>query len=722
MSERTLLERWRTRPVKRSIFWRTRRWLLLIALVAITALSATGLVMTRIELPEAEALRQTTFICAADVPDNCNEDNSLAQLSGGEDRVNVAFTDIPPILVQAVLAAEDRDFFEHTGIDLVGIGRAAYENIREGEVSQGGSTITQQYVKNVYLTNERTVERKIKEAALAIKIEREIPKEEILTRYLNTIYFGRGAYGVQAASKAYFGKDVQQLGLAEASYLAALIRAPESADAWRTADRASEAAVAERELAESRRLGVLEAMLAEGYITQQQLEEADAVAFEPPYLRPRETESNFGHVRAREFGTEYFVEHVRRWLRTEGGFTDAQIYGGGLRVYTTLDYGLQQAAYESVATTLDRTDDPSAALISIDEQGRVRAMMGGRNFATSQVNLATGSLGGGSGRQPGSSFKPVVLAEALSEGISVESVYPSPGRRIFPGANGGSDWSVSNYGGSEQGSLSLVSATTRSSNTVFAALMLEVGPENVVGLAEQLGIESDLPVVPALALGAGEVSVLDMASAFSTFAGNGVHIDPIVVTRVEDADGAVLYQAQPRRQRVLDEDVAATLNWVLRQVIDRGTGTAARLNQPAAGKTGTTQDNRDAWFVGYTCHITTAVWMGYVGAPGEPTRYMNSVHGRAVTGGSFPAEMWRTFMSRATEGHAPCSFNRPSELPGDLIAPTTVDGGTTTIGPTTTEGPAATTTTAPATTTPPTTTAPPTTSPATIPLPPTTIP
>ncbi len=712
-SKPPLRERWATRPVRRSFIWRSRRWLFLFGLLAVAGLSAAGLVMTRIELPETEELRQTTFICAADVAVGCNEDTSMAQLSGGEDRINVAYAEVPPVLVQAVLAAEDRDFFDHGGIDLVGIGRAAYTNIRSGDVAQGGSTITQQYVKNVYLTNERTLDRKIKEAALAIKIEREIPKQEILSRYLNTIYFGRGAYGVQAASRAYFGKDVQEIGLPEAAYLAALIRAPESADAWRTEDRTSQGAVAERQLAETRRRSVLDAMFEERYITAASRDAADAVPFDAPYLLPRETESNFGVVRAREFGSEYFVEHVRRWLRSEGGFSDAEIFGGGLRVYTTLDYSMQQAAYEAVTSTLDRPDDPAAALVAIDDQGRVRAMMGGRDFATSQVNLATGRDGGGTGRQPGSSFKPMVLAEAIRQGISVESVYDSPGRMTFPKANAGADWMVSNYGGDEQGSLSLVQATMKSSNTVYVQLMLEVGAARVAELANRMGITAELDEVPALALGAAEVSVLDMTSAFSTLAGGGVHIDPVVVTRVEDADGNVLFQAEPRRQRILDEEVADTVTWVLRQVIERGTGTGARFSQPASGKTGTTQDNRDAWFAGYTCRLTAAVWMGYVGAPGEPTRYMNSVHGRAVTGGSFPASIWRDFMERATDDLDPCTIDRPDDV-GEVFTSTSAPPPT--FEATTTTGvPASTTTTAPATTVPPTTVAPTTAPPTTVP-------
>jgi penicillin-binding protein 1A len=595
---------------RRSLLWRWRRGLFLVVLVVVLGLTGIAYALTQIPLPDEEPLLQTSFICASDVVEDCRRDNSLAQLSGGEDRVSVAYDELPPVLIAAVLAAEDQDFFEHAGLDPIAIGRAAWSDIRDKGSRQGGSTITQQYVKNVYLTNERTLTRKLREAVLAIKLEREFDKQEILLRYLNTIYFGRGAYGVQAASRAYFGKDVEQLGLAESAYLAGLIRSPESGDAWREPDRSTERAQDELAEAQRRRTVVLDAMVEVGTITSNERDDADAVAFDSPYLLPRATATNFGSVERSDIGTEYFVEYVRRQLREEG-FTDAQIFGGGLRVYTTLDYDMQEAAYDAVTETLDRDDDPAAALVAIDDQGRVRAMLGGTDWNRSQVNLATGIDGGGSGRQPGSSFKPFVLAEAMNQGISVQSLFPSPGQITIPDANAGADWRVSNYDRASYGTQNLVEATQKSSNTVYAQLMDETGPEGVADLANRMGISAELPSVPALVLGAAEVSVLDMASAFSTFANDGEHLEPIVITRVENQDGDVLESYLPERERVLDEAVAKTTNWVLNQVIEGGTGTAAAFGQEAAGKTGTTQENRDAWFVGYTCELTAAVWMGY---------------------------------------------------------------------------------------------------------------
>jgi penicillin-binding protein 1A len=700
---------------RRSILWRWRRGLFVLILVAVLGLTAAGYALTQIPLPDEEPLLQTSFICASDVVEDCNRNNSLAQLSGGEDRVSVTYDQLPPVLIDAVLAAEDQDFFEHPGLDPVAIGRAAWSDIREQGTTQGGSTITQQYVKNVYLTNERTLTRKIKEAVLAVKLEGELEKQEILLRYLNTIYFGRGAYGVQAASRAYFGKDVADLGLAEAAYLAGLIRSPESGDAWRDTDRTTPAAQEEQAEAERRRRVVLDAMVEQEWITVAERDAADAVPFEEPYLLPRRQASNFGSVQRSEIGTDYFVEYVRQQLRAEG-YTDAQIYGGGLRVYTTLDYGMQEAAYTAVTDTLDRPDDPAAALVAIDDQGRVRAMMGGLDWNASKVNLATGTAGGGSGRQPGSSFKPFVLAEAMNQGISVQSLFDSPSQITIPDADNGDDWKVSNYGSAAYGTQNLVEATQKSSNTVYAQLMAEVGSDRVVELANRMGISAELPSVPALVLGTAEVSVLDMASAFSTFANEGEHLEPIVITRIEDQQGNVLESFVPERERVLDEQIAKTTNWVLNQVIEGGTGTGAEFGQEAAGKTGTTQENRDAWFVGYTCELTAAVWMGYTDADADGSpRVMDSVHGQAVTGGSLPATIWRRFMDEATEGLGECPFPTPSRFPGELmngeLATTTTDESDAT---TTTDTDSTATTTAPSSSSTTSTTSP-TTAPPTVP-------
>lgn len=718
-------------PGRRSVLWRGRRFFFLFVLLFVGGLSAAGYALSRIPLPEADPLLQTTFICAADVAQDCSRENSLAQLSGGEDRVSVAYEEIPPVVIHAVLAAEDRDYFEHNGIDPIGILRAAWTNLREQDVVQGGSSITQQYVKTVFLTTERTYERKIREAVLAIKIERELTKQEILTRYLNTIYFGRGAYGVQAASRAYFGQDVQDIGLAEAAYLAGLIRAPESTDALRGTDDAR--AAEEQARAKERRTQVLTAMVEEGYITQVQADEADTVPFEPPHLLPRTDGSNFGVVHDAEYGTEYFVEYVHRFLREEAGFTDGQIYGGGLRVYTTLDYDLQRTAFDAVTTTLSGEDDPAGALVSMDRDGLVRAMVGGTDWNSSQVNLAVGASGGGTGRQPGSSFKPFVLAAAVQSGISAGSYFPSPSQIVLPGVNAGADWEVSNYDDASHGNLNLVEATKVSSNTVYAQLIDEIGPQAVADMAQALGVESELDVVHSLVLGSSEVSVLDMADAYSTFSRGGEQVDPIVVTRVEDRDGNVLATFGPQRERVLDELTAQIVTWVLSQVIADGTGSDAAISQPAAGKTGTTEEYRDAWFVGYTCSLTTAVWVGYDEAnPDGTPRLMTNVHGSPVTGGSLPADIWRAYMEVATQRFDRCEIVQPYTLGATILHPelgttTTTEPETTTTTEdpdattTTTEDPDATTTTEapPTTEPPPTTAAPPTTEPPT--TPPTTV-
>jgi penicillin-binding protein 1A len=708
-----------TSPQRRGRLWRWRRPLFLLGLLVVLALAGAAYLFTQVPLPANEPpLVQTTFICAGDVTSGCTVENSIAQLSGGEDRVAVSYDQLPPVLINAVISAEDRDFFNHRGVDPVGIGRALWANIRNESVQQGGSTITQQYVKNVYLTQERTLTRKVKEAALAVKVERELSKEEILSRYLNVIYFGRGAYGVQAASRSYFGKNVEDLDLAEAAYLAGLIRSPETADAQLPPTDPKQPE--QRATADQRRRSVLDGMRAEGYINQQQYDNASAASWDAVALRPVSA-NNYGDVARPELGTEYFLDYVKYWLVSSGEFTDAEIYGGGLRVYTTLDFDMQEQAIDAITSTLNRPSDPSAALVSIDGQGRVRSMVGGLDYEASRVNLAVGEEGGGSGRAPGSSFKPVILAEALKQGVPLDKAYDAPAKKVFPDANAGDDWEVGNYADAGLGRLNLIDATRKSSNTAYAQLILDVGVDNAAALATRLGVSADVPDYPSIVLGTSEVSVLDMASAYSTFADKGEHIQPSVVSRVTDAKGTVLYEAPSQRQRVLSEEVAQGVNWALNQVIENGTGTGAKFGQPAAGKTGTTDEYRDAWFVGYTCSLTTAVWMGY---PGTETKLMKSVHGVEVTGGTFPATIWRKFMTEATTDMESCPFERPARAPAtaDTFVPgtaprtsgTTVPPSSTTTAPPATAPPAAPPTTAPPTTAPPTT-APPTTAPPTTP-------
>ena len=699
---------------KRSVLWRRRRGLFLGGLASVAAVGGAASIVFHIDLPPTDVLIQTSFVCAADVNEACGPDNAIANFSAVEDRVNVSIDDVPQVLVDAVLATEDRGYFRHGGVDPAGIARALYHDLRgTSRVRQGGSTITQQYVKNAYLTSERSISRKIKEAVLAVKLEQQLDKRQILGRYLNTIYFGRGAYGVGAASRAYFGKDVTKIGLPEASYLAGLIRSPGSADAQ---DDPTEA---------TRRRGtVLTAMREEGYITNDDRALVDTMGWD--YVVPRRDRRK---LQLRDdwqgIGAEYFIEAVR--LEIADRYGEDLLYGGGLRIYTTLDHDMQAAAWRAVTTTLDRPDDPAAALVALDEFGQVKAMIGGRDFESQQVNLALGQRGGGSGRQAGSAFKPFVLAEAIRQDISLNSKFEAPAKLVLPRANAGKDWTVRNYGGTEQGVLDLVDATRVSSNTAYAQLMLEVGPAAVVNLAHNLGISAELPVVNSLVLGTGEVSVLDMATGFSTFANRGVHNTPTIIQRIDQVgdDGkkvSAVERSTPSADRVLSEQQADLVTYCLRKVVTEGTARAANIGTPVAGKTGTTQTNRDAWFVGYTPSLTAAVWMGYVGAPGAPVRFMESVHGQSVTGGSFPAQIWAKFMREATKGGGGGTFKNPNGFPGRELNPsldlstttTTIDPATTsttTTVPTSSTTPAPTTTpTAPTTSKPtPSSTAPPAT-------------
>lgn len=638
-----------------------RRLVYLFGLLVVAGVAGAGWVVGQVPLPPADPLVQTSYICAGHVTDGCGPDTAMAALSGTENRTSVALEDVPDVLVDAVLAQEDRNFFSHSGVDPISIGRALWTDIRHQRFAQGGSTITQQYVKNVYLTDDQSLMRKLREAALAVKLERELGKEEILERYLNTIYFGRGAYGVEAAARAYFGVPVGQLGITESAFLAGLIRAPESAEPTRHPEEA-----------DRRRNNALVRMVADGHITQAQMDEANATPV-VELVRPRQVREGLGEVVGAEYGTEYYVDAVRQWLIEE--FGAAAVYGGGLRVYTSLDLDVQQAAFEAVTSTLDpaNPDDPAAAVIALDADNDVVAMVGGTDFGTSQVNLTLGRDGGGTGRGPGSAYKPFALARALLDGGSLQDTYDAPGVKVFPGANDGADWRVTG-GGSSTGEYSLLDAMRTSSNTVFAQLMLDLGPARVNDVARQLGVTHAVPDVPSVVLGAGEVSVLDMASAYSSFRDRGEHRDPVMVVRVTDADGRVLYAADRSVSRVLDADVADQITYSLEGVVASGTGRSAAVpGQHVAGKTGTTTSNRDAWFVGYSCDVSIAVWMGYPtgDADGNP-RLMDSFRGIQVTGGSFPAQIWQQVMAHALDGRAPCAFPEV-ELPAATTTTTTLN-------------------------------------------------
>jgi penicillin-binding protein 1A len=629
------------RKVHRSILWRWRRPLYLLGLLFLAGVSGALAVLSRLQPPPEQPLVQTSWICTAEVDPTvtpCGPDNAIAALAAEEDRQLVTFDEIPPVLVDAVIAAEDRDFFSHTGVDPAGIARALWVDLRN-QGSQGGSTITQQYVKNAYLTPERTLVRKLREAVLAIKIERRFTKQEILERYLNRIYFGRGAYGVQAASKAYFGKNVGDVNLAEAAYLAGLIRSPETADA--RIDPAE---------ADFRRQSVLDAMVEEGMVVRGDAGAAARVPIDALVIDRRDR--SVLDVKLANCGMDYVVDWVRQQLLEEHG---PAIYTDGLRVYLSIDGPTQCLAYGTLYNDLlsDPAADPDASLVALDRDRRVVALVGGRDHRVSQVNLALGVAGGGSGRQAGSAFKPIVLAEAIRQGISPLSRYPAPAEVVIVGADDGKDWTVKG-GASPAGASTLAAATAQSSNTVYAQLITEVGPENVAALANAMGVTADLAANPALVLGAAEVSVLDMASVYATLANGGEFRPPRVIDRIERADGSEIVRPDAGGDAPLTATQAGQVTGVLEQVIDSGTGTRAAISWPAAGKTGTTDDYRDAWFAGYSCDLTAVVWMGYAGRDGQAVQAMLDVRGeREVGGGTLPADLWARFMGGRGLGEPP---------------------------------------------------------------------
>jgi penicillin-binding protein 1A len=682
--------------------------------------------LSQIPLPTPPTLAQTTFVYDAN-------GGVLATFSD-ENRILVDLKQVPTVVINAVLSTEDRHFFTEGGLNPVSIVRAFISDIRDEGNLQGASTITQQYVKKTYLTSQRTISRKIKEASLAIRLARSESKDTILQDYLNTIYWGRGAYGVDAAAEAYFGKDVTQLDLPEASLLAGLIRQPD------TADPAVDPAQARLNQDDT-----LRAMVRDHQITEAQADAVEATPFSKYVIAPTAPTGIVATVP----GDQYFVAEVQQELYNTYG--RVLVDSGGLHVTTTLNPTLQSEAYNSIYGPTSPQSlnpaggDPSGALVSIDDTGAVRALVGGQNYqstaAGSKVDLALGAQGGGSGRQAGSTFKAFMLAYLIKEGYSVESEFPAPKQVILPHGNAnGTPWTVQNFeGDNPPAQISLVEATADSINTVFAQIVADLGANNLDKMAEAMGIPSSELATggcpcPSQVLGTAAVSPLQMAAGYSTFADGGVYHQPYLISKVTMANGKSLpLPVQPSSQQVLTSSQAALESYVLQQVVLDGTGTlAGGLGTPIAGKTGTTQNAADAWFIGFTPNLTTSVWMGYAAGetpmetcpPGPQTATTVCVGFRGipngVQGGTIPAELWHTYMAAALASFpsyggdfpAPTSFgttNLAPPGPGTVVIPTTTTTTTTTVPTstttTTTPGSSSTTTTSSPTTTVPTSTA-----------------
>ena len=601
------------------------------AVLMLTGLGATAAFKKSCTLSSLRpvSIGENSFVYAAD-------GSLLGSIPAEHNRQPVPLIQISPWMAKATISVEDRRFYQHGGVDYEGIIRAAVKDLNKGKVVEGGSTITQQLVRNLYISRERTFERKIKEACLAIKLSRNWSKDRILAAWMNQVYFGNHAYGIEAAAQTYFSRHARDLTMIQSALLAGLPQAPSLYDP-----------VLHPEAALARRAEVLNALYANHDISVEQLTAG---------LRDRDLHLKPGRLYT-TIREPYFFSFVRDQLIAKYGASTVQ--SGGLRVYTTIDPAFQRAAREAISETLNEKSDPAAALVSINPaNGAIRAMTAvypGRR--KNQFNLVAQAR-----RQAGSTFKTFVLATAVNQGINpATATYVSAPFHYQPDPAIPA-WDVSTYSHSYSGAITVQQATLQSDNTVYAQLTLDVGPENVANMAHKLGVQSPLQPVPSIGLGSNAVSPLDMASAYATLAAGGIYSEPKAIRKVILANGKEDDKAgwdKSRRRRVIPDGVAYTVTRILEQNVLYGTGTRANFGRPTAGKTGTTDDHADAWFCGYLPNLEATVWVGYPQAEIP----MENVHGIAVAGGSFPAEIWRLFMERAVRYSPAQDFALPKTYP-----------------------------------------------------------
>jgi penicillin-binding protein 1A len=676
-------------------------------------------------LGEADTPPQNSYVYAAD-------GTELAELTFEENRVPVLLSDVPQVAVNAVLATEDADFYSHQGVNHAAIARAAITNIRAGGIEGGASTITQQYVKQTFLSPEQTLGRKVQEAIYATQLERRLPKDEILERYLNRTYFGSGVYGIGTAAERYFSKDVGDLTLGEAATLAGIIRSPERNNPIASLDNA-----------QRRRDIVLGQMATHGFVSRDQAETARAEPLEPVISEPPPPSDPFwvdwvsrllvSEDAARALGTQVDA------FETMGATLEerrATVFQSGLRIHTTLDPEFQDQAEAALRQHLTYEDEspealarePLGALVSVEpETGAIRAMaLGPQSWGScsedgswvgetdagellcdrTKVNPAIPGAGG-SGRQPGSAFKPLLVTAALEDGLPPTLEMESRGPKEIEGcvdSTADTTWTVRNFSEGGPSTLDMYEALKRSSNVYHALLIADIGPQKLVDMGHKLGIRSELRPDCSLALGATEVTPLEMATAYATLANRGVRCEPFPIVRIEDAQGATVWEHSADCTRVIDTEIADRVVDIMAGPVEPG-GTAPGANLgrwPTRGKTGTTNEYRDAWFVGFVKQLSTAAWIGYPAG----TRYYSSVEaaetacGSAaagnpvcpgqtqfltdvtiggqqyarVTGGALPAPMWTTYMEQAVQRFEPEAFPEPGPLPTGTV-PNLLDAG-----------------------------------------------
>ena len=578
----------------------------------------------------------TLFVLAyftVDIPnpnDFVNTQSTIIQYSNGteigrigaQNRTIVPLAKMPLHLRQAVLAAENRNFYSEHAFSVSGFARAVIDNIKTLGRGGGGSTITQQYAKTAFLTQERTITRKIKELVIAIKLENQLSKDQILENYLNTIYFGRGSYGVETAAQQYFNRSAKQLNLAQSAVIASVLRSPGYYD--------PQYSKANLERLQARFNYVIAGMVKAGWIT-----EAKAKETKFPTIMPGTSEGWLSGPKG------YLIEMVRAEL-VKRGFTDDQLMKGGLIVKTTFDQKAQTAAIGAVAklTPAKAPENLHIGLVAIRPgTGEIIALYGGADYVKRQLNDATQSIA-----LAGSTFKPFALAAALEAGIPLTSMWNGDTPQIFDDA--GKPYEVNNYGDEGWGQVDLMTATAHSINTVYVPLGIKAGPDKVVDVARRAGIPDSVAMMPtpSVVLGAASPHVIDVANAYATFAANGVYAAPWFISDVTGSNGGLLYQAaSPSPNTVFSKEVMADLTYALQEVVKNGTATygTAGLGRPAAGKTGTSEQNASAWFSGYTPQLAASVSM----FRDDATQTLNGIGGlTSVTGGTFPAKIWTAFM------------------------------------------------------------------------------
>jgi penicillin-binding protein 1A len=591
--------------------------LLVVAIVAAGGFAGRAALTQNCSLDDLRpiTLGENSFVFASD-------GSLLGVVPSSKNRQPLKLSAISPWLPKATVAIEDRRFYQHGGLDYQGILRAAIADVKAGKIVEGGSTITQELVRNLYIgSSQRTLSRKLREACLALKLSKRWTKQQILAAYMNEVFYGRHAYGAEAAAQTFFSTHARNLTLPQAALLAGLPQAPSDYDPLRHST-----------IAKRRRDEVLRAMLVSGAISLGQYQHAVAT---PLGLKPGTLYSQIRHP-------NFFGYAEQQLVQTFGA---KRVEAGGLRVRTTIDPRLQFAALEAIRSILKTKTDPAAAVVAIDPAtGAIKAM---QSYLPSGAKLQFNIASQGH-RQAGSAFKPFVLATAVNEGISLYSSFAGPPGLIIPdprceGPTG--PWDVHNYADEAAGTMNLLDATANSVNTIFAQLVVKVGPENVVSTAHKMGIQSTLLPVCSITLGTQAVTPLEMANGYATLAARGMHHLPQALALVRSPDGKVLGKLDTHGDRALPENTADLVTYALEGVVQHGTGTAASIGRPVAGKTGTAENYQDAWFCGYVPQLVTCVWVGYP----HQERSLYNVEGFAsVFGGSIPAEIWHNFMSVAT--------------------------------------------------------------------------